>query len=210
MSQIELTLERFFSKNPDVRESLNKGLINRRALARYIAKQEKIPIKQSEALIMALRRYPQESLKSKDIAALIKNMRTSAKDNIAIICFKNSEAVLEKLAHAVKSINHTPSETFKIVQSALSIKIFIDKARLKQIKEHFDAKDVIEARDNIAEIDVIFPHEVIQTRGIVSYVSAELSMNKINVVEVLTSTPELLIYVDNADLLKTYEVVKGL
>jgi hypothetical protein len=137
-------------------------------------------------------------------------MRTSAKDNIAIISLKNSEAVLEKLAHVVKSINHTPSETFKIVQSSLSIKIFLDKSRAKQIKELFDAKDVIEARDSIAEIDVIFPHEVIETRGIVSYVSAELAMNKINVVELLTSTPELLIYVDNADLLKTYEVVKGL
>ncbi|VVB59575.1 Uncharacterised protein [uncultured archaeon] len=208
MSQIELMLERFFSKNPDVREARNKGLINRRALARYIAEHEKIPVKQSEALIMALRRYPQESSKSKDIAALVKNMRTSAKDDIAIISLKNSDAVLEKLAHAVKSINHTTSETFKIVQSALSIKIFADKVRLKQIKELFDAKEIIEVRDNIAEIDVIFPHEAIDTRGIVSYVSAELAMNKINVVELLTSTPELLIYVDNSDLLRTYEVVK--
>ncbi len=210
MSQIELTLERFFSKNPDVREARNKGLINRRALARYIAEHEKLPIRQSEALIMALRRHPQESPKSKDFAALVKNMRTSAKDNIAIICLKNSEAVLEKLAHAVKSINHTPGETFKIVQSSLSIKIFLDKSRAKQIKELFDAKEVIEARDNIAEIDVIFPHDAIETRGIVSYVSAKLSMNRINVVELLTSTPELLIYVDNADLLATYEVVKSL
>ncbi len=172
MSQIELTLERFFSKNPDVRESRNKGLINRRALARYIAEQEKIPIKQSEALIMALRRHPIESAKSKDIAALVKNKRTSAKDNIAINCLKNSEAVIEKLAHAVKSINHTPSETFKIVQSSLSIKIFLDKSRAKQIRELFGAKDIIDARDNIAEIDVIFPHEAIDTRVIVSYVSA--------------------------------------
>ncbi len=210
MSQIELTLERFFSKNPDVRESRNKGLINRRALARHIAEQEKIPIRESEALIMALRRYPQESAKSKDLQQLIKNMRTSAKDNIAIICLKNSEAVLEKLAHAIKAINHTPGETFKIVQSSLSIKIFLDKSRAKQIKELFDAKDVIEACDNLAEIDIIFPHEAINTRGIVSYVSAELAMNKINVVELLTSTPELLIYVDNSDLLKTYEVVKKL
>lgn len=210
MSQTELTLERFFSKNPDVREARNKGLINRRALARYIAEQEKIPIKQSEALIMALRRYPTESQKSKDIAALVKNMRTSAKDNIAIICLKNSEAVFEKLSHAVKSINHSPNETFKIVQSALSIKIFADKSRLKQLRELFDAKEILEARDNIAEIDVIMPHEAINTRGIVSYVSAELAMNKINIVELLTSTPELLIYVDNADLLKTYEVIKNL
>ncbi|MBU4246582.1 MAG: hypothetical protein KKE71_06050 [Nanoarchaeota archaeon] len=193
-----------------MREARNKGLINRRALARYIAEHEKIPIKQSEALIMALRRHPQESLKSKDLQHLIKNMRTSAKDNIAIICLKNSEAALEKLAQAVKSINHAPSETFKIVQSSLSIKIFLDKSRAKQIKEIFDAKDIIEARDNIAEIDVIFPHDAIETRGIVSYVSAELAMNKINVVELLTSTPELLIYVDNADLLAAYEVIKSL
>lgn len=78
------------------------------------------------------------------------------------------------------------------------------------MRELFDAKEIIEARDNIAEIDIIMPHDAINTRGIVSYVSAELAMNKINIVELLTSTPELLIYVDNADLLRAYEVIKNL
>jgi len=210
MSQIELTLERFFSKNPDVRESRNKGLINRRALARYIAEQEKIPIKQSEALIMALRRYPQESSKSKDLQQLVKNMRTSAKDNIAIISLKNSEAVLEKLAQAIKSINHSPNETFKIVQSALSIKIFTDRTRVTQIREIFDAKDIIGACENVSEIDIIFPREVVNTRGTLSYICAQFLVNKINIVELITSTYELLIYVDNSDLLRAYEVVKNL
>jgi len=210
MSQIDLTLERFFSKNPDVREARNKGLINRRALARYIAEHEKIPIRQSEALIMALRRYPEERTKPKDIAPLIKNMRTSAKDNIAIISLKNSDAVLEKLAHAMKSLNHSPNETFKIVQGALSIKIFTDSTRMKQVKEIFDAKEIIESRENVSEIDCIFPREVVNTRGTLSYICAQFLVNKINILELLTSTYELLIYVDNADLLRAYEVVKNL
>ena len=57
MSQIELTLEKFFSKNPDIREARSKGLINRRALARYIADKENIPSKNFDALAILVRTY---------------------------------------------------------------------------------------------------------------------------------------------------------
>lgn len=203
-----MSLEHFFSKNPDVKGARNKGLINRRALARYIAAEEKIPANKTDAILMALRRYPDEPAKTKDLGGLISRMRTSVKDNIAVISLKNSDAVIEKIARAIKSLNHSPNETFKIVQGALSIKIFSDNSRLKQIKEHFEAREILEIRDNIGEINITLPQEVVKTHGLLSYVTSQLEISKINILELLTSTPELLIYVDNRDLLRTYEAIK--
>ncbi len=202
-----MSLERFFAKNPDVKGARSKGLINRRALARYIAGEEKIPANKLQALIMALRRYPEEPGKTKDLGGLISRMRTSVKDNIAVIGLKNTDSVIEKISRVIKSLNHGPNETFKIVQGALSIKIFSDNSRLKQIKEHFEAHDILEIRDNIGEINIALPQEVVRTHGVLSYVTSQLAISKINILELLTSTPELLIYVDNKDLLRTYEAV---
>ncbi|MCK5233596.1 MAG: hypothetical protein KAJ91_02150 [Candidatus Aenigmarchaeota archaeon] len=210
MSQIEMTIERFFAKNPDVREARNKGLVNRRSLARYIAAEEKIPANKLGAIVMALRRHPMEKEKTKDFKKFFKSMRTSAKDNICVISLKNSDAVIEKIARLVKSMNHGPNETFKIVQGALSIKLFLDNSRLKQAKEYFQAGELIEVHDNTGEINLTMPHEVMNTYGFISCITSQLTISKINILEILTSTPELLIYVHHSELLRAYEAIKNM
>jgi len=208
MSQIELILERFFSRNPDIKESRDKGLINRRALARYIAEKEHIPMKNFDALVMALRRYPSESSKAINYAGLFRSMRTTARDSIAIVCLRNSEKVLDKIQHLFRSIEIGPNDTFKVVNSSLTIKLFSDMSKLKQIKEYFDKDEILEIYDNVGEINIILPKKVISTYGVLSYITSQLSIHKINILELLTSTPELLIYIENKNLLKTYEVIK--
>lgn len=210
MSQIEMAIERFFAKNPGVRDARNRGLVNRRSLARYIAAEEKIPANKLEAVIMALRRYPLEKEKAKDFKKFFKGMRTSAKDNICVISLKNTDSVIEKTARLVHSINHGPNETFKIVQGALSIKLFLDNSRLKQAKEYFQPGEIIEVYDNTSEINIILPQDVVKTQGVISYITNKLVIDKINILELLTSSPELLIYVDNKDLLQAYEAIKNM
>ena len=210
MSQIELTLEKFFSRNPDIKESRSKGLINRRALARYIAEKEHISMKNFDALVMALRRYPSGQKTSMDYAGLFRSMRTTARDSIAVVCLRNSEKVLEKIPRLFRSIEIGPNDTFKVVNSALTIKLFSDMSKLKQIKEYFDRDEILEIYDNIGEINIILPKDVIDAYGVLSYITSQLSIHKINILELLTSTPELLIYVENKNLLKAYEVIKNM
>lgn len=208
MSQIEMILERFFSRNPDLREARNKGMVNRRALARYIAHQEKLGSDKLDALIMALRRYPSGPAASKDVGRLFSQMKTGVKDSIAILSFRNSERVMEKMPEIMKLVG--PNEAFRLVEGTLSIKLFVERSKLEQIKSHFEPKDVLETYGNIGEISIVLTGESVKTPGIVSYVTSQLAINRINLVELLTSTPEMLIYVDNSDLLKAYEVVKNL
>lgn len=208
MSQIEMILERFFSRNPDLREARNKGLVNRRALARYIANQEKLGSDNFDALIMALRRYPSVPSVGKDVRGLFRQMKTGVKDSVAILCLKNSERVLERIPEIVKSLG--PNETFKLVEGTLSIKLFMDRSKIEGAKGHFDQRDILDAYRNVGEISIILTGESTKTPGIVSYVTSRLAIDRINILELLTSTPEMLIYVDNADLLKAYEVIKSL
>ena len=57
MSQIEQDFRQLLSKKPEIEKCYAEGLINRRALARYLVKQKIAERHQMEATIAMLRRF---------------------------------------------------------------------------------------------------------------------------------------------------------
>ena len=55
-----------------------------------------------------------------------------------------------------------------------------------------------------------FPEVSIKTKGIIAYVTSELNISNINIIELLTSTPELIFYTEQKDLLNAYETLQKL
>ena len=83
MTQIDtkLMLQNFLSKNPDIRATRNKGLINRRSLAKYIIEKEGLSKNLFEAIVTGLRRF--EFGKEADFnSELVKDVKISTKDKI--------------------------------------------------------------------------------------------------------------------------------
>lgn len=206
---INLLLQNFFNKNPDIRGARNKGLVNRRALAKYIIEKERLDKNRFEALVTALRRFEIKPA-SKETVGIIKETKISTKNKISIIYLENSEEVLKNISKVINLINFNKNETLKFVQGSLSLKLFVDEFNVKKIKDIFIAKDIITTNNNISELNLIFPEKAIKTKGVISYLTSELAINNINIVEFLTGKPELMIYVGEDDLLKAYETINRL
>lgn len=206
---ISLLLQDFFNKNPDIRESRNKGLINRRALAKYIIEKEKLSKNRFEALVTALRRF-ESTPTTKETLDITKEIKISTKDNISILYLEKSGEVLSNISKVINLINFNKNETLKIVHGSLSIKLFIDEFNIKKISDIFPSKDITKIYSNISEISILFPDKAKKTKGIVSYVTSQLTVNNIAIIELLTCTPELIIYTDEKDLLKSYETLRRL
>lgn len=211
MAQINLhlLLQNFFNRNPDIRKASAKGIVNRRALAKYIIEEEKLNKSMFEALITALRRFEIKPEK-KESLNLFKEIKVSTKDNLSIIYLEKSEEVLKSISKVVTIINFNKNETLKIVQGNFSIKIFLDEFNVKKIKEIFSSKDIIAVYSNLSELNLIFPDDAPKTKGIIAYITSELSINAINIVEIITGRPELIVYVNESDLLKAYETIQRL
>lgn len=208
MAQIELLLRDFFNKHPDIRQVRKKGLVNRRALARYIVKAEHLEHTTIDALISVLRRFDTEKAKDEEqFGKLLAEITISTKENIVILTVKKSPRAIEKLARVISCVDYSRGEILKIVQGALSLKIFIDESNLKPVKEIFDDKDIISIIKNIAEINIVFPKEAMEAKGILSYIASQLAMEGINLIELITCTPELTLYVEKKHLLKAYEAL---
>ena len=210
MTQIEQAVEHFFTKNPDVRKAVSKALVNRRALARYIIKTEDLDINSTEAIVSALRRYKISKEEIKELSDLFNQLKINTKDKICIVSLEKSYATLQKIQKILANINYTKNETLKIVDGATTLRVFIDETSLKKFEDLFSNKEILKIYKNIAEITLTFPEIAIKTKGIVAYVASELSINNINIIEILTSTPELIIYIGQKDLLKTYETLESL
>lgn len=209
ITNLTLLLQNFFNKNPDIREARNKDLVNRRALAKYIIEKERLDKNRFEALVTALRRF-EIAPESKAVLDTFKEVKISTKDNIAIVYLEKSDEVLKNISKVINLINFNKNETLKIVQGSLSLKLFIDEFNINKIENIFSSKDIITIYHNISEINIIFPDKAVKTKGIVSYLTSQLTINNINIIELLTGKPELIIYVDDADILKAYETIKRL
>ncbi len=203
-----LLLQNFFNKNPDVREARNKGLVNRRALAKYILKKENLNVNRFEALVTALRRF-EINKESKAVISSFREIKISTKDNLSIIYLEKTEDVLKNVSKIFHIVDFNKNDTLKIVLGSLSVKIFVDDFNLNKINEIF-GKNIIVIYKNISELNLIFPDKSTKEKGQLAYLTSELAINNINIIELLTGKPELVIYVEEKDLLKAYETIKRL
>ncbi|HLD72814.1 MAG TPA: hypothetical protein VJA23_04460 [Candidatus Nanoarchaeia archaeon] len=208
MSQIEQEFRQFLSKNPELETCYQDGLINRRSLARYLIKQDIAKSNQLEAVIAMLRRFKfKEQKQTKDLFSKIK---INIKDKIIILDFQKEKELIQKLHHLIESTNYDRGDTLKIVVGSCSVKVFLDEENEKKVKNIVVRFKLQNRLTNLSEISVMFPENAIKERGVLSTITKELSVNDIVISELLTASPELLIYLKEEFVLKAYDILKRL
>ena len=208
MTQINGILQDFLNRNPDIRGARNKGLVNRRALAGYIARKEGISTNKIEAIVTALRRVGIDKEEPADLTRLFRGITITTKDKIAVVSLEKSDPTLQKIQKVLSKVSYAKNETLKLVEGSSAIKLYIDQFNLGKIRDIFAANEIRKIQKDIAEINMFFPETANKTKGIVAYVASQLAIEDINMVEMLTGTPELIIYVDENDLLKAYNAIQ--
>lgn len=208
MTQLEQSFRDFLSKNPAIESCYAEGLINRRGLARYLIKQGLAKNNQMEAVVAMLRRFPFQKKESKK--SVFKNTRINIKDNIVILDFEKEKTLVQELEKLTKQTDFDKGDTLKIVVGSTSVKVLIDGTNEEKIKDLTKKYKLNNELRNISELSIIFPDTAIKERGILSTITKQLTLHDIVVSELLTASPELLIYLKDKYVLKTYELLKSL
>ncbi|MEK6889705.1 MAG: hypothetical protein AABX35_00800 [Nanoarchaeota archaeon] len=208
MSQIEQDFRQFMAKRPEIGKCYKSGLINRRSLARYLIDNKLAKGNQLEAVIAMLRRY--DFGKSGVHGSTLDIKRTTMKDNILILDFEKQKEFLKELQRIITHIDYDQGDTLKVVVGSSSIKLFIDKQKESELKDIISRFKLKRRFDKISELSLIFGEEPIDSKGILSLITQELLIHDIVVVEMLTSSPELILYLKEDDVLKAYDVIKEL
>lgn len=207
MTNISDKVKKYIDHDAAIKKNLKKGIINQRALAKYIL--EKLNLDSSlDAVISAIRRYPLEEIKVSE-ESLIKNFNLSMKNNIFDLSLQNNPRVHKKLNKLPQLIEFNKGEILRIIVGVQSLKVIGDEKNLEKINDIFSRNNIEYLETNLSEITLTFPKKAKEKTGIVSEVTTELTLNNINLTEIMSSAPELILVIDEKDSIKAYDVLKS-
>ena len=212
MSQIEQEFRQLLAAKPEIEKCYVEGLVNRRALARYLISKGIAEKNQMDAIVAMLRRYEfsEHRKNQKECQDIFKNTRISVRDKIAILEFKKDKTLMQKLQKIISHTDYDKGETLKIVIGTQNITVFIDQKKQEQLKEVLEDYTLTHTEKNMSEISIIFPEETKKIKGTLALVTKEFVLNDINISECLTASLELLIYLKEEYVLKAYEILRRL
>jgi hypothetical protein len=208
MSQLEQLFTQYLAKKPEIAKCYQTGLINRRALARHLIKANIAKKNQMDALVAMLRRYKFPT--NKETIATMKDVRTNIKDKILILDFDKNKQLIKKLQTIITHAEYNKGDTLKIVVGTSRVKVFVDEKNSKLLKDIINYFGCKQKRKNISEISLLFPDKPEKIKGTLSFVTTELTLNDVIFEELLTASPELLLYIQEEYVVKAYEVLKRL
>lgn len=208
MKSIADEIWKILDNNPCIKRNLSKGLINNRALAKFLIKDQKIDATM-DAVISAIRRYKTEKyddIYNKAIKILTR-ATISTKSRLANLALIKDSEVQNLLPKLFSVIQYNRGDVLRIIQADESMKILIDEKNLNKMEKLFPEGKIIKIDKNLAELNMHLHPDAVTTPGLSGIITNELAINGINIMEIISCVPELLFFVDEKDILKAHQVL---
>lgn len=191
-------------KDLAVQKDMVRGLINVRALAKYLSETYNITAG-IDAVISAIRRFEGQNQFEKDekeLAEIFKDGIVSTKNNM---CCMTLNLKFKKTVQRMGEISHMPD--CKIVTGENAVKIIVDNPDFPHLKKLFSNDEIKKIEKDISEIAVVVSPQAIKTKGVMARIANEIALANINIIELLVCPPEFLIYVKEKDIVRAHESV---
>ena len=196
-----------------IRRALEKEIISMKNLALYLIKRRKFPAN-SDAIISAIRRYKEEKPLEKKFETarkvILQSEDIKITTNIVEIALEKNNQTQEILQKAIPQVDYDRGEILLIIQGEKSIKLILNDKNKEKVISLFPKKFITHIEKNIAEINIQLSEEAVKTPGIITTLSTELMLHNINVVEIMSCVPEMLFFVKQKDIVKSYQILFNL
>ena len=196
-----------------VRRALEKGIVSMKALAVYLIKKKKFDAS-SDAVVSAIRRFKEEIVLEKKYETAKKVISRSTDiritTNIIEVSLEKNDEVQKTLQKAFNVVSYEKGEILLIIQGEKSIKLIINAKNKEKIISLFSKKSIMNIEDNLAEININLSDDAVKTPGIISTLSTEFMLHDINIYESMSCVPEMLFFVKQRDIMKSYQILSTL
>lgn len=216
MYSIAQIVENVVKHKPYLSESLASGIINISALARQIQPEvEKFLMKPVNpgAIVMALNRLaPYFQVREQvQLNKLLNSMGDIIlRSNLCDYTFKNSNTLLDCHVAVLHSISKKEEVFYTMVQGVFETNMVVSDVLEELIDEQFKNEQCIFKQNGLSSVTLKLPKGNILQPGFYYSIMKELSWEGINLMEVISSTNEFTVVVDNALIDKTFVVLKNI
>ncbi len=195
-----------------LKKDISRGVINIRALAKYIIDTYKLKVS-IDSVISAIRRYnimPENKTNVGVVYELLKKAEMRTLTKMSVISLKKNEETTLKLGQILPKIDFEAGETLRILEGAKQFRIMINQSSYEKMIEIFGKRNILACNKKIGMIEMVYPEILKKTPGVFSVISTELAQNDISIIDALICGNEHIVVVSENNLLKAFEILTEL
>ena len=216
MKTIASCVNEILVSRPFLEEALSRDIINFSALAKdlnqTISEMLHKPVKDG-AITMALRRYQQPvDFESSDrLKNVFNNLGDiTVRSNLSDFTFQNSKTLINSHSKVLEKINKNHQIFYAFTRGIFESNIIISSSEKDSISEVFKNETLIGLKDCLSTITLNLPEGNSKIVGLYYQIFKRLAWDNVTLYEVISTTNEFTILVEDHLVDKAFSVIKGL
>ncbi len=216
MKNISSVVEQNIKTKPFLLSALSQGIINLTSLARTMMpelEQELGKDIKQGAVVMSLKRLSEDldfRVNHKIVKVLKGIGEITVRSSLTDFTFSVSDTILSRQAELINSINANPDVFYTSSRGVNETNIVVSSSMNHIVDRLFADEKKIERNDNLASITVKLPKDNINTPGIYYYIFQRLAWEGITIIEVISTSYEFTILVNEDEVDLAFKVIKDL
>ena len=216
MKTVASVVEQYLKTKPFLLSSLSDGIINLTSLARVIMPEIEThlgkDIKQG-AVVMALKRISEELdfRISHKVSKVMQNIGDiTVRSSLTDYTFITSHSLLDNQAKLISEINKLKDVFYTSSRGVNETNIVVSSSVNELVETILKTEKVLNKKENLSSITVKLPQENVSVPGVYYYIFQSLAWEGIIINEVISTTNEFTIIVDENQIDVAFKVMKDI
>ena len=216
MKTIASVVENYIKTKPFLSTALSQGIINLTSLSRQIQPEIELALQKearSGAIVMALKRISDnmEFLSTHKIVKVLKGIGDiTVRSSLVDYSFKISETLLSAQASFLAQVNDNKEAFYTSSRGVSESNIVISSKMKHLVAIYFENEVLLEKSENLSSVTIKLPTENVDIPGIYYFIFQRLSWEGVNIRQVISTSNEFTILVDEDSVNTAFKVIKDL
>lgn len=216
MKTTSSVVESYIRRKPFLQTALSEGIINLTSLSRYIKPEvEEVLRKEVRdgAIVMALKRLSEnlEFLATHKIVKVLKDIgEITVRSSLTDYTFQLTPSILSSQLDLMREIENMPDIFYTSSRGVNEINIVVSNRLEKTVERIFKNEICTQKAEQLASVSVKLPSENVTVPGIYYFIFQRLAWEGIVLYEVISTTNEFTILVDDIQADKAFSIIKAL
>lgn len=216
MITISEAVNEIVSRKPFLEETLASGLINLSSLAREIQPEVSSKLNKDVkhgAIVMALKRLKptinfQINLRVKKVISLLGDI--IVRSNLVDYTYRNSDTLIKCQTQLLDQISSRKEIFYAFSQGIYETTLILSDLMNDTISDIFKDELLTYKITDLSSITIKLPEENAQVYGIYYHILKKLAYEGINILEIISTTHEFTVIVNDSDVDSAFSVLKRL
>ncbi len=216
MKTISAAVEHYIKRKPFLQSALAQGIINLTSLARQVQPEIEDQLGKkirSGAVVMALKRLSDnlEFRATHRIVRVLKDIgEITVRSSLTDYTFLVSDTILQNQMRLLEEVHQRQDVFYTSSRGVNELNIVVSSSLNDVVEDYFKEERLTQKAENLASITVKLPAENVSVPGIYYFIFQRLAWEGIVLYEVISTTNEFTILVDDDQVDTAFTVIKDL